>query len=75
MKLTMPTSPPKRGATPYGSESKLNHQRTAGFSLCLHLPGSHLGYLFDPHPCGLDSTEVIRRIPRVPGIGPSGLGL
>ena len=29
--------------------SKLNHQETAGFSPCFHLPGFHFGYLFLTH--------------------------
>ena len=36
---------------PLGYESKLNHQGTAGFSPCFHLPGFHFGFpIFDPQP-------------------------
>ena len=34
---------------PIGSGSKLNHQGTAGFSPCFHLPGCHFGHLFWTH--------------------------
>ena len=35
----------------FGCGSKLNHQGTAGFGPCCHLPGFHFGYLFfDPQP-------------------------
>ena len=33
----------------HGCGSKLNHQRPAGFSPCLHLPGFRFGYLFLTH--------------------------
>ena len=33
----------------HGYESKLNHQGTAGFSLCFDLPGFYFGYLFLTH--------------------------
>ena len=34
---------------PFGYGSQLDHQGTAGFSLCFHLPGFHFGYLFLTH--------------------------
>ena len=36
-------------ASPNGYGSKLNHQGTAGFSPCFHLPGFHFGYIFLTH--------------------------
>ena len=33
----------------YGCGSTLNHQGTADFSPCFHLPGFHFGYLFLTH--------------------------
>ena len=37
------------GQAEYGYGTQLNHQGTAGFSPCFHLPGFHLGYLFLTH--------------------------
>ena len=37
----------------YGYGSRLNHHRTAGFSLCFHLPGFRFGYLF------LTNTHIV----------------
>ena len=33
----------------YRYGSKLNHQGTAGFGPCFHLPGFHFGYIFLTH--------------------------
>ena len=37
------------GVASLGCRSKLNHEGTAGFSPCFHLPRFHLGYLFLTH--------------------------
>ena len=39
----------QEAAIPFGYGSKLNHQGTAGFSPCFHLPGFHFGYIFLTH--------------------------
>ena len=51
------------GRHPCGYGSRLNHQGTAGFSPCVHLPPCHFGgTLFDPHPCWRRQTSIPRAV-------------
>ena len=43
-----------------GYGSKLNHQGTAGFSPCFHLPGFHFGYIFLTHSQVTNKKDVMR---------------
>ena len=57
-----------------GCGSKLSHQRTAGFTLCFHLPGFHFEYIFSTHSQVVDTmvrpaNPKARRLGVLPGGG------